>query len=141
MEGRQWIKGLIWRLLTELPFDGGVELLRLERFVRDDEDQSLRRLRIELSDKWRALLCRRRRRGVPRTNNVTERAIGRSKTRYKTVRGYKSVEGLLNGFGAAQWSWSGKDGLELSELVRRKVAPPIRGIAPSKIRPDFPNRI
>ena len=72
---------------------------------------------MELSAKWRALLCHRRRGDVPRTNNVTERAIGRSKIRYKTVWGYKSESGLLNGFGLTQWAWSGADGLELSELV------------------------
>ena len=54
---------------------------------------------------------------VPRTNNVTERAIGRSKIRYKTVRGCESESELLNGFGLTQWAWSGADGLELSELV------------------------
>ena len=45
---------------------------------------------------------------------MTERAIGR---RYKTVRGYKSEDGMLNGFGLRRWAWSGLDGLELSELV------------------------
>ena len=54
---------------------------------------------------------------VPWTNNMAERAIGRSKIRYKTVRGYKSESGMLNGFGLTQWAWSGSDGLELSELV------------------------
>ena len=117
IEGRDWIKARIWRLLRELPPNGDVELLRLERLVRDDEDQTLRRLCVELSNKWRALLCHRRRGDVPRTNNVTERAIGRSKIRYKTVRGYKSESGLLNGFGLTQWAWSGADGLELSDLV------------------------
>ena len=54
---------------------------------------------------------------VPWTNNMTERAIGRSEIRYKTVRGTKSETGLLNWFGLTQWAWSGSDGLELSELV------------------------
>ena len=43
---------------------------------------------------------------MPQTNNCTERTIGRSKAcaglrsgiRYKTVRGYKSEEGMMNGF-------------------------------------------
>ena len=112
-----WIKTWIWRLLKELPLDGGLDLLRLERLVRDDEDQTVRRLCVELSNKWRALLCHRRRGGVPRTNNVTERAIGRSKIRSRSTRGYKSESGLLNGFWLTQWAWSGSDGLELSELV------------------------
>ena len=86
IEGWDRVKARIWMLLTDLPPSGGLELPRLERAVRDG-DASLRRLCVELSGKWRALLCHRRRRDVPRTNNVTERAIGRSKIRYKTVRG------------------------------------------------------
>ena len=31
--------------------------------------------------------------------------------------GYKSEDRTLNGFGLTQWAWSGRDGLELSELV------------------------
>ena len=116
IEGWDWVKARIWRLLTELPPDGGLELLRLERAVRDG-DAALRRLCVELSGKWRALLCHRRRRDVPRTNNAAERAIGRSKIRHKTVRGYKSEDGMLNGFGLTQWAWSGRDGLDVSELV------------------------
>ena len=60
IDGWDWVKARIWRLLTELPFDGDVELLRLERMVRDG-DATLRRLCVELSGKWRALLCHRRR--------------------------------------------------------------------------------
>ena len=116
MDGRDWVKARIWRLLTELPLDCDLELLRLERAVRDG-DAILRRLCVELSEKWRALLCHRRRRDVPWTNNVTERAIGRSKIRRKTARGRKSEYWMLNGFGLTQWAWSGRDGLELSELV------------------------
>ena len=111
-----WVKARIWRLLTELPFDGDLELLRLERAVRDG-DATLRRMRVELSGKWRALLCHRRRGDVPWTNNVTERAIGGSEIRYKTVRGYKSEDGMLNGFGLRRWAWSDRDGLDMSELV------------------------
>ena len=32
-DGWGWVKARIWRLLTELPFDGDLELLRLERVV------------------------------------------------------------------------------------------------------------
>ena len=64
-----------------------------------------------------AAICHRRRRGVPWTNNVTERATGGSETRRKTVRGRKCEDGMLNGFGLTQRTWSGRDGLALSELV------------------------
>ena len=116
IDGWDWVKARIWRLLTELPFDGDVELLRLERMVRDG-DATLRRMRVDLSGKWRALLRHRRRGDVPWTNNAAERAIGGSKIRRKTVRGYKSEDGMLNGFGLRRRAWSGRDGLDMSELV------------------------
>ena len=59
----------------------------MERLVRDVKDKNLRRPRVELSGKRRALLCHRRRGGVPWTNNAAERAIDRSKAKRKTVRG------------------------------------------------------
>ena len=60
IDGRDWIEARIWRLLTELPFDVDSELLRLERAVRDG-DATLRRLCVDMSEKWRALLCHSRR--------------------------------------------------------------------------------
>ena len=50
--GWDWIEARMWRLLTDLPFDGDLELLRLERVVRDG-DVTLRRLRVEPSGKRR----------------------------------------------------------------------------------------
>ena len=98
VEGRDWVKARIWRLLTELPFDGDLELPRLERAVRDG-DATLRRMRVDLGGKRLAPLRHRRRRDVPWTNNAAECAIIGSKIRYKTVRGYKSEDRTLNGFG------------------------------------------
>ena len=86
IEGWDWVKARIWRLLTELPFDGDLDLPRLERAVRDG-DATLRRMRVELVGKWRALLCHRRRGDVPWTNNAAERVMGGSEVRYKTVSG------------------------------------------------------
>ena len=59
------------------------------------------------------------------TNNAAERAIGRSKIRYKTVRGYKIEDWMLNGFGLRRWAWSGRDGLDMSDLVaaQRRALP------------------
>ena len=92
IEGWDCAKARIWRLLTELPVDGGSEFLRLERAVRDG-DSTFRRLCAELSGKRRAPSCHRRRRDVPGTNNVTERAISRSEIRYKTVKGARAKTG------------------------------------------------
>ena len=55
--------------------------------------------------------------GLPQANNCTGRTIGRSKIRYKTVRGYKSEEGMMNGWGLTLWVWSGMNGRDLSELI------------------------
>ena len=78
-----------------------------EREVRNEPE--LRRLEIDLWVKWRRLLCHKRMRGVRDANNVTERVIGRSKIRYKTMRGCKSVDGMMNGLWLTQWIWGESD--------------------------------
>ena len=115
IRGWDWYKARIWILMAELPGGGGGELLAMERAVRGQP--RLHRLVVELCEKWRSLTCHQRVRGMPQTNNCTERAIGRSKIRYKTIRGYKSEAGMMNGLGLTQWVWSGQDGLDLGELV------------------------
>ena len=114
-EGWEWCRSRIWRLVTELPRGGGRELLNMEPRVRGRP--KLHRLVVELSEKWRSLTCHRRVRGMSQTNNCTERTIGRSKVRYRTVKGYKSEEGMVNGLGLTQWVWSGADGLNLGDLI------------------------
>ena len=74
------------------PIDGDLDLPRLERAVRGG-DATLCRLCMDLSEKWRVLLCRRRRRDVPWTNSVTDRSTGRSESRRKTASVYKSEDG------------------------------------------------
>ena len=32
IDGRDWVKARIWRLLTDLPFDGDLDLSRMARF-------------------------------------------------------------------------------------------------------------
>ncbi len=87
----------------------------MERYVRGEP--KLRRPVVDLCDKWRSLLCHRRERGAPNAYNCTERVTGWSKIRYKTIRGYKSMNEMMNGLGLTQWAWSGEDGLEVGELV------------------------
>ena len=77
IEGWDWCKARIWRLLSELPRGCGRELLDMEPLVRGQP--KLHRLVVELCEKWRSLTCHRRVRGMPQTNNCTERTIGRSK--------------------------------------------------------------
>ena len=115
IEGWDRYKAMIWRLVCELPVDGGKKLLRMERRVRSEP--KLRRLVVDLCGKWPSLLCHQRVRGMPQTNNCTERAIGRSEIRYKTVRGYESMDGMMSGLGLTQWAWSWREGLNMSDLI------------------------
>ena len=75
-------------LIDELHDDGGNWLIAMEREVRE-KSLRLRRLVVDLSVKWRSLLCHKRIRGVCDMSNVTERVIGRSNMRYKTIRATK----------------------------------------------------
>ena len=115
IDGCEWYRARIWKLIRELGRDGCKELVEMERRVR--REPKLRRLVVELCEKWRSVTCHQRVRGMPQTNNCTERTIGRSKIRYRTVRGYKSEEGMMNGLGLTQWIWSGQEGLDLGELI------------------------
>jgi hypothetical protein len=57
---------------------------------------------VYLLNLWHRLTLYQRRPGLPRTNNLSEQAIGRSKHRARTVRGFKSLDGALNFFAATQ---------------------------------------
>lgn len=108
-------KALIRKIVRALPADGGDQLLRLERRVR--RAPPLRRLVVDLSARWPALVFHQEKPWVPATNNRTEQAIGKSKVRFKTVRGFKSVAGMLAGVALTQWLYSGADVHDLAELV------------------------
>ncbi len=43
------------------------------------------------------------------TNNASERSIAKSKVRYKSMRGYKSTEGMINSIALTQWLYNGED--------------------------------
>ncbi len=49
------------------------------------------------------------------TNNASERSIGKSKVRYKSMRGYKSIGGMANGIVLTQWLYSGEDEHDLNK--------------------------
>ena len=108
-------QALLRRLVRDLPADGGDQLLRLERRVRASPE--LRRLVVDLLQRWPALVYHQGRPWVPATNNRTEQAIGKSKVRFKTVRGFKSMAGMLAGVALTQWLYSGAPEHDLLELV------------------------
>jgi transposase-like protein len=119
----------IRRLVRELPAEGGRQLEQLHRRYLDalqpgkGEQASvayrMRLLTLELWDHWGKLRLHLRRPelGLDGTNNGTERAIGKSKMRYKTMRGYKSLAGLANGIALTQWLYSGAAQHDLGALL------------------------
>jgi hypothetical protein len=67
---------------------------------------------LELWEEWRKLGLYRARPelGMDGTNDASERSIvGRSKVRYKTTRGYKSLDGMSNGIALTRWLYDGED--------------------------------
>jgi transposase-like protein len=120
--------GRMKELLGELREEGGRELLgRLHRgylWARPPDlggsagvGYRMRMLTLELWDKWGKLRSHLKEPELELdgTNNASERAIGRSKVRYKTMRGYKSPEGMANGVALTQWLYSGEDQHDLSK--------------------------
>lgn len=114
-------------VLDGLGEEGGRELGRLHRrylWARPPDPGGsasagyrMRMLTLELWNKWGKLRLHAKEPelGLDGTNNASERAIGRSKVRYKTMRGYKSLEGMTNGVALTQWLYSGEDQHDLSK--------------------------
>jgi transposase-like protein len=108
-------------VLEELPEEGGKRIGRMHReylWARPPDPRQeasagyrMRMLTLELWQKWRKVRLHLRHPGlgIDGTNNASERAIGRSKVRYKTMRGYKSMDGMKNGVALTQWLYSGED--------------------------------
>jgi len=115
-------------LLEELPEEGGKRIGRMHREYlwaqapnrKQGEEAKkekasagyrMRMLTLGLWQKWPKIRLHLRcpELGLDGTNNASERAIGRSKVRYKTMRGYKSPEGMSNGVVLTQWLYSGED--------------------------------
>jgi transposase-like protein len=115
-------------LVDDLEEEGGARMGRLHRGYswasppeRKGEKASaayrMRMLTLELWNRWPKLLLHLRRPelGMDGTNNASERSIGKSKIRYKTMRGYKSEDGMKNGIGLTQWLYSGEDEHDLGK--------------------------
>ena len=98
-----WVLDEVKSLLDELPPEGSRRLFELwklipERRAGRNQPRSpldkLRYLLIRLSEHWDSYRVFAWHNEVPWTNNGTEQAIGRLKMRSRTVRGYKSWQGM-----------------------------------------------
>lgn len=110
-----WVLDEVKHLLDELPPEGSTRLFEMwkqipERRVGQSGARSplvqLRYLLIRLSERWHKFRVFDWQSEVPWTNNGTEQVVGRMKIRSRTVRGYKSWQGLwaalmLTGSGVA----------------------------------------
>jgi hypothetical protein len=93
-------------IISELPPEGSKRLHELWKHIparRSGRDQplspldQLRYLLVRLSEYWPNYRVFTWQNDVPWTNNGTEQVIGRMKMRSRTVRGYKSKDGMLAG--------------------------------------------
>lgn len=93
-------------LLAELPLEGSRRLFELWKQIPERRTgqegarsplEQLRILLIRLSEHWASYRVFDWQKEVPWTNNGTEQVIGRMKVRSKTVRGYKTEDGMLTG--------------------------------------------
>lgn len=102
----QWVLEEIEQLMEVLPPAGDKRLYALWKQVgvrRLGSDHplrpvdQLRTLLLRLSQHWQSYCTFQHEPAVPWTNNLSEQAIGRMKMRARTVRGYKTPLGMLNG--------------------------------------------
>lgn len=98
-----WVLDEVKGLLAELPPAGSRRLFELwkqipERRIGQAGERSpleiLRYLLIRMSEHWDTYRLFDWQKDVPWTNNRTEQVIGRMKMRSRTVRGYKSWQGM-----------------------------------------------
>jgi transposase-like protein len=120
-------------IITTLPTDGQAQLLRLAtryQYVRPPTLghratmwYRMRLLTLDWSENWARLEFYRRWRGpngeqLDGTNNVTEQVIGQwIKERYRTMRGYKRKESILNVSSVTAWLGMKGHVDELSRVV------------------------
>jgi len=98
-----WVLDEVRQLLAELPLEGSRRLFELWKQIperRSGQGQplspldQLRLVLIRLSEHWPNYRVFDWQNDVPWTNNGTEQVIGRMKIRSRTVRGYKSWQGM-----------------------------------------------
>ncbi|MDH7488589.1 MAG: transposase [Anaerolineae bacterium] len=95
------------RIVREKPPDGGHQLERIWESIRPlwrrrkgplEAVHRFRMLLVRLAENWESYTLFLKQEGVPRTNNRTEQAIGRWRVPSRSVRGFKSWEGLEAAF-------------------------------------------
>jgi transposase-like protein len=98
-----WVLDEIKKLLAELPPGGSKRLFELWKLIPEKRMgqtgertplEQLRYILIRMSEHWASYRVFDWQKDVPWTNNGTEQAIGRMKMRARTVRGYKSWQGM-----------------------------------------------
>ena len=102
-----WVLEEIKGLLAKLPPEGSRRLFELWKQIPESRAghsnfplsplNQLRYLLLRLSEHWNNYRLFDWQKDVPWTNNVTEQVIGRMKMRARTVRGYKSWQGMQAG--------------------------------------------
>ena len=101
-----WVLEEIHQLIEFLPLDGSKSLYALWKQLPGRRSTSsqprsaleqLRDLLLRLSQHWQSYCTFQAEPEIPWTNNSTEQAIGRMKMRARTVRGYKSWQGMQAG--------------------------------------------
>ena len=102
----QWVLEEVKALLADLPPEGSRRLYELWKLVPERRTgqsgersplEQMRYLLIRLSEHWASYRVFDWQADVPWTNNGTERVIGKMKMRSRTVRGYKSWQGMWAG--------------------------------------------
>ena len=101
----QWLLAEVQGLIDDLPADGDKRLYALWKelaiprsgFQAPSPLHLLRELLLRLSEHWHSYCAFQSEPQVPWTNNTTEQVIGRMKMRARTVRGYKSWQGMHTG--------------------------------------------
>lgn len=119
-------------LLKELPEEGGKRIRRLHRGylwatppTRGGHSEAkqasaayrMRMLTLKLWSDWNEIRLHlaRPELGLDGTNNASERGISKSKVRYKSMRGYKSMGGMKTGIVLTQWLYSGEEEHDLNK--------------------------
>jgi transposase-like protein len=110
----QFVLNEIRELIAVLPPDGDRQLYALWKRMGIRRSgtgkplsalEQLRDLVLRLSERWGEYCTFQHEGDLPWTNNATEQAIGRMKMRARTVRGYKTWQGMQAGLLLAGTNW------------------------------------